>query len=193
MSNIRTNFRWIWLAALIGILGMFLMAGPLMAASGRGGAWGGGGRTIGASLNQAEIDWLTHMRQEEKLARDVYQVLFEKWGVSIFSNIANSEQRHTDAIENQIEKYGIVDPVTNENLRGNFADLALNVLYDQLVNRGLSSLKEAYQVGLDIESLDIGDLKIAMSVTVHSDIDNVYSHLLTGSYSHLNAFQSTVT
>jgi hypothetical protein len=192
MSNIRTSFRWIWLGALIGILGMFLIVSPLMAASGRGGAWKGAGSTSGTSLNQAEIDWLTHMRQEEKLAHDVYQVLFEKWGVSIFSNIANSEQRHTDAIENQIDKYGVSDPVANENTHGNFADPALNTLYEQLITRGLSSLKDAYQVGLDIETLDIKDLKIAIIDTTHSDIDNVYSHLLHGSYSHLNAFQLAV-
>jgi hypothetical protein len=45
---------------------------------------------------------LIYMREEEKLARDVYIVLGDKWGLRIFQNIAKSEQIHTDMVKNLI-------------------------------------------------------------------------------------------
>ena len=50
-------------------------------------------------VDDAEVAMLIKMRQEEKLARDVYLILYEKWGLVIFSNIANSEQSHMNAIK----------------------------------------------------------------------------------------------
>ena len=38
------------------------------------------------------------MREEEKLARDVYLTLYDIWGTPAFNNIASSEQTHMDAV-----------------------------------------------------------------------------------------------
>ncbi len=46
---------------------------------------------------QEKID-LLHLREEEKLARDVYLYAFDKYGLKIFQNISSSEQRHADKI-----------------------------------------------------------------------------------------------
>ena len=62
------------------------------------------------SLTQAEIDALWFMREEEKLARDVYLVLAEKWDLGLFWNIAESEQQHMDAVLKLLKKYGLEDP-----------------------------------------------------------------------------------
>ena len=32
-------------------------------------------------FSETELDILVHMKEEEKLARDVYAALFEKWGI----------------------------------------------------------------------------------------------------------------
>ena len=53
------------------------------------------------------------IREEEKLARDVYITLGEQWGLPIFASIAESEQRHMDAFGRLIDKYGLEDPVTD--------------------------------------------------------------------------------
>lgn len=141
-------------------------------------------------LSEDETYWLTYMREEEKLARDVYRVLYDQWGVTIFNNIAASEQKHMDAIEKLLGKYGINDPVTDEDVLDNFTILELNTLYDELKTRGLSSLDEAYQVGVDIEKLDIEDLEDAIRVSgTHPDIVRVYNNLLDGSENHLAAFE----
>ena len=38
------------------------------------------------------------MREEEKLARDVYSELATAWDLGVFWNIAESEQQHMDAV-----------------------------------------------------------------------------------------------
>jgi hypothetical protein len=141
------------------------------------------------SLGEDEIKWLTYMREEEKLARDVYTVLYEKWAVPVFNRIALSEQKHLDAIEKLLAKYAIADPVADESVPGNFTISELNTLYSSLQTRGLSSLREAYLVGVDIEESDIADLKAAIGLSgEHPDIVRVYQNLLDGSENHLAAF-----
>jgi hypothetical protein len=73
-------------------------------------------------LSDAEIVALSFMREEEKLARDVYLYLYDIWSTNIFINIANSEQTHTDAVLWLIEKYGLDDPAQGK-ARGEFTDL----------------------------------------------------------------------
>ena len=193
--NKNRGFRWLWLSVSLGALSTMFCVTPVIAGNGYqwgggGGGYGGGSGGNGSSLTQMETGWLVQMRQEEKLARDVYRVMYQTWGAPVFSNIAASEQRHTDAVESLIDKYGITDPVTNENVPGDFADPAFNTLYNSLITRGLSSLQEAYRVGVDIEVLDISDLQEAMADTNRADIENVYGNLLDGSYNHLSAFKS---
>lgn len=143
------------------------------------------------SLSEDETYWLTYMREEEKLARDVYLALYEKWGEPIFKNIADSEQRHMDAVERLLVRYGIDDPVADESVPGNFTIGELNTIYETLITRGFSSLDEAYQVGADIETADINDLQEAIIVSSeHKDIVRVYNNLLKGSNNHLDAFNS---
>jgi len=62
-------------------------------------------------LSQEEINSLIHMRQEEKLARDVYLTLYNKWHSQIFKNIANSEEWHMQIVKFLLDKYNLPDPV----------------------------------------------------------------------------------
>ena len=67
-------------------------------------------------VSPGEMNGLVFMREEEKLARDVYLTLHEQWGRRVFANISKSEQRHTDAIKYLLLKYEISDPVTEDSL-----------------------------------------------------------------------------
>ncbi len=49
-----------------------------------------------SELDDTEIHHLLFIREEEKMARDVYRVLYEKWGNPIFANIVESEQYGCD-------------------------------------------------------------------------------------------------
>ncbi len=139
-------------------------------------------------LSEAVIDGLLLMREEEKMARDVYLVLYEHWQQRVFKNIARSEQRHTDAIKTLLDKYSLQDPMINDSI-GVFKNKKLQSLYNQLIERGKKSLIEALQVGALIEEIDILDLQNELSrLNGNEDIAFVYQNLMRGSRNHLRAF-----
>lgn len=135
----------------------------------------------------AEAVDLTYMREEEKLARDVYLTLGETWTVAPFENIAGSEQRHMDAVLKLLVKYLLPDPAAG-NAIGEFTDPTLQALYVALVQKGQGSVVEALLVGGLIEETDLTDLAAAMSRTTKADILKVYTDLSCGSRNHLRAF-----
>ena len=103
-----------------------------------------------SELFDYEINNLLFIREEEKMARDVYRVLYEKWGNPIFANIVESEQAHMDAVANLLVFYGQNDPVTSD-ATGEFNDEAIAKLYSDLVERGSQSEIDALLVGAYIE------------------------------------------
>lgn len=139
-------------------------------------------------LGDPEIVALFYMREEEKLAMDVYTALYQKWELSIFSNIAESEERHFDAIGTLIARYGLDDPAQSEP--GIFSNQEIQDLYDGFIAEGIGSIGSALDVGVAIENKDIEDLRNAISATDNPDILSVYGNLLNGSYNHLAAFNS---
>lgn len=138
------------------------------------------------ALTANEAANILFMKQEEKLARDVYQVLYAKWGDITFGNIASSEQRHMDAVDNLITRYSLTD--NTPAATGEFTYPELQALYDELVALGNQSLEEALAVGVLIEKTDIADLKEALKSTKERPIRNVFNNLMDGSYNHLDAF-----
>jgi len=140
-----------------------------------------------ATLTDAEIATLMHMREEEKVARDVYNKFYELYNMPVFRNIAISEQRHMDAVLNLIVGYGLTDPVAGKGA-GEFTP-AFQGLYDELIARG-TNLTEALKVGVAIEELDIADLEEAIESTEVATLLRVYNNLLAASKNHLNAFNS---
>ena len=134
-----------------------------------------------------EIADLRYMREEEKLARDVYLVLHDEWALEVFSNIARAEQRHTDAVARVIESLGIDDPVVDESI-GVFVDQRIAALYSEMITRGMISSIDALHVGATIEELDIVDIQAALDRTDDLTISAVYESLLCGSRNHLRAY-----
>ncbi|MBN2114582.1 MAG: DUF2202 domain-containing protein [Acidimicrobiia bacterium] len=144
--------------------------------------------TVGSGvLSAAEEEALYWMREEEKLARDVYLAMFDLWGLQAFENIAASEARHMEAVLGLIEAYGLEDPVLDDT-PGSFRDPELAALYHELVSRGEESLVEALTVGALIEDLDILDLEERSEATDRADIVRVFENLKRGSQNHLRAF-----
>ncbi|MCP5457743.1 MAG: DUF2202 domain-containing protein [Mesotoga sp.] len=140
-----------------------------------------------ASGSMTEEDGIAFMREEEKLAHDVYTVLHEIWGLNVFGNIARSEQTHTEAVLSLIGDFGMVDPV-GENEIGVFTNSTLQELYDELIESGSKSLLDAVKVGLLIEEIDIKDLEELLEGDIDSRTARVYENLLRGSENHLRSF-----
>lgn len=135
-----------------------------------------------------EIQSLSYMREEEKLARDVYRFLFARWNYAAFDRIAAGEQQHFATIGTLLTRYNIPDPVAVDT-PGVFAHPKLVALYTELTAKGSLSLRDALEVGVAIEKLDIADLTAA-STTTKLDIKRVYTNLMLASFNHLDAFEA---
>ncbi|MGD9091861.1 MAG: DUF2202 domain-containing protein, partial [Anaerolineales bacterium] len=142
---------------------------------------------IAGALTTTEIDGLQFMREEEKLARDVYLTLYDQWNIQNFKNIAASEAAHMDAVLTLLERYGLEDLAAGKGI-GEFSNPELGALFDQLVAQGRNSLSDALKVGAAIEEIDIIDLEKHIAQTDKDDILMVYENLLKGSHNHLRSF-----
>ena len=144
-------------------------------------------------LSQAEIDSLTFMREEEKLAGDVYTALDAVWGgsVKVFGNIAKSELTHTGAVRELLLRYNLPDPAA-DTAPGVFVNPELQALYTAQVQAGNTDLVAALQVGMGIEELDIRDIQADIDRIDNQDIVMVYQNLLKGSRNHMRSFYKTL-
>lgn len=139
------------------------------------------------NLSDEEKKAIIYLREEEKLARDVYTVLYDKWNIRVFENIKVSEQRHMDAMLTLIETYDLQDPVKNDET-GKFTNPEIEAIYKELIHKGLSSETDALLVGATIEDMDIADLQKAIERTEDDMQKNIYGRLLQGSENHMRAF-----
>lgn len=137
-------------------------------------------------LSEQEIEDLQFLREEEKLARDVYLYAFNKYGLNVFNNIAASEQKHMDQVKSIMESYGIEDPSLATS--GSFSNSTLQDLYVELTAKVDISLGDALEVGATIEDLDIHDLNMMAENSVREDISLLYSNLACGSANHMRSF-----
>ena len=142
-------------------------------------------------LSATEIEDMQFIYEEEKLARDVYLFLYDEWGITIFSGIAQSEQGHIDAVESLLVTYSLTGPIV-ELEGGVYQNPVLQELYDSLTTWGQQSITDALRVGATIEEIDILDLQEFISNTTHEDIALTYERLMMGSYNHLRGFVSTL-
>lgn len=182
-------------------------------------AFANGGATLSSTTDTATLDvneqtHLIFMREEEKLARDVYLTLGTMYPDSaIFGKIDDSEQTHTNAVRLMIEKYGLEDPNSNDNIgiyTGEDYDWYFTEKFKLLVERASISELEALYVGAFIEELDMMDINQCPEVIVETDngiddetacgkiytdnedVYNLYESLLDGSDSHLEGYVKNI-
>ncbi|NLT42123.1 MAG: DUF2202 domain-containing protein [Anaerolineae bacterium] len=138
-------------------------------------------------LTDTEIEGIVFMREEEKLARDVYAMLYERWQTPVFRTIGSSEVSHMAAMKTLLDRYGVEDPAATRPA-GVFQNRTLQRLYDDLVVAGQESRVAALKAGTAVEEIDILDLEERLGQTDESPIQRVYGNLLNGSHNHLRAF-----
>ncbi len=138
------------------------------------------------------VDDLQFLREEEKLARDVYLTLFEKWHLMPHQKIAASEQTHTDQVKSMLVAYDLPDPVQDDSV-GMFANNDLATLYTDLTALGVQSEVASLTVGATVEDLDIRDIEQMKSRTQDPNILSMYAALQCGSRNHLRTFTSQLT
>lgn len=142
-----------------------------------------------STLTEGEKKTLLYMREEEKLAHDVYVHAFSNYGILAFQNIANSESQHVQSVLNLMNIYQINDPLNGSSVQGEFTIQEIKDLYLQLITKVNESEGQALLAGLLIEDLDIFDLDNAMSETDNNELNLVYENLKCGSMNHLRSFE----
>ena len=130
---------------------------------------------------------LQYLVEEEKLARDVYLFLATNVTSYKFANIARSEQTHMDQIGLLLKSYNYFNP-TLSRAQGVFRNATLQSLYGTLTAKGSADIWAAYQVGVDIENLDIADIQNMLDDSMPAEMRLVLERLLNGSINHLAAF-----
>jgi len=141
-------------------------------------------------LSEEEVAGLLEMREEEKLAHDVYVTFYETYKYVVFNNISKSETAHTSAVLYLINGFGLADPAL-EGV-GEFTNETFQALYPTLIDMGSASLIDALKVGALIEETDIADLENQLETTTNEAILRVYGNLLRGSTFHLKAFSAVL-
>ena len=162
-----------------------MLVAPLFA---QGPGFGPGRTPVTQPPTEEEVGVLTLMREEEKLARDVYRFLNERWNLTVFARIAESEQQHFTAVGNLLARYKIADPVLSDT-PGVYTNEAFSKLYTEFTAKGSASVKDALEVGVLIEKFDIADLERSLPMTNKFDIKRVFTNLMLASYNHLEAFE----
>lgn len=142
-----------------------------------------------SAADQATVEMLTFMVQEEKMARDLYLEFSQEYGARQFSNIARAEQKHMDSVRVLLDRYGITDPTVGDAV-GEFDNADIQALYDELYDKGMTSLAKAAKVGITVEKVDIADINEMLDDRPAADITQVLKSLKAGSYNHLGAFRT---
>ena len=176
--------------------------------------------TPAVELSQATKDTLAYMGNEERLAYDVYTVLYDyhqdrATEIKALTNIANnSETTHIATVQLLVKKY-ITDlsdfnntDVTDVNFTTAYADYnitelptgqyniqAIQDLYDALIAKGKASKQDALEVGCMVEVTDISDLDEDIATAQDdnaSDIVTAFEFLRDGSYTHYWSFDKSL-
>lgn len=145
--------------------------------------------TATTTVDAAVAKQLAFMREEERLARDVYTAIAKLYpdNATQFTRIAASEQRHFESMGLLLSRYALADPSAGL-AAGTYSDPALTQLYNTLMTQAKVSLTEAYKVGVAVEETDLADLKTALAGNVPADVKAVYTNLQAGSNNHLASF-----
>jgi hypothetical protein len=63
----------------------------------------------GGALSDTDKASLALMREEEKLAHDIYKTLATQWNLKIFRNIGAAEQHHMERVHSLLDYYQLPD------------------------------------------------------------------------------------
>ncbi len=143
-------------------------------------------KTAPTLAGKSTEEQLLYLIEEEKLAHDVYTVMYQKYGANVFGNILQSESTHQGKVLTLLQARDIADPRSSEV--GVFKNQGLQTLYKQLIEQGNKNATEAYKVGVIIEEKDIADISTQLSTAKDDDVIVALEALRSGSENHLRAF-----
>ncbi len=136
-----------------------------------------------SDLSDTEKTLLINQYGEEKLAHDLYVYAYEKYGLQVFKNIADSETQHQEALKALFDRYGLTPP----------SDYAIyNDVVDDLKAKIDESLESALNVGIQAEIDDIEAIRRDILATDNDDIKVILTRIGGASYNHLKGFANAL-
>ena len=169
-------------------------------------------KVTSTGLDAVEASHLTFMREEEKLARDVYLTLANMYpDQDVFNTIATtSEQTHTDTLRDKLAQLDLPDPNPDTNdlpasigvFLGEDWGWYFTEKFAVLTSMAATSELAALYVGALVEELDMHDIAVCPHVMIEAGypspcaleytetpaLINAYNSLIDGSESHLRAY-----
>jgi hypothetical protein len=158
--------------------------------------------SLKSTLDDNVTHALEYMGDEERLAYDIYNVLYNYYITEDFKQFKNiltkSEINHIAAVQAIVKKYDINSTELYDN---NVSDLEVGVykteelqtLYTTLYNKGIISEQDAFEVGCMVEVTDVDDLDLYISQAEDinaTDVVGVFEYLRNGSYNHYWGFDT---
>ena len=137
-----------------------------------------------SDVSEVEKELLINQYWEEKMARDLYAYASEKYpNVNTFGNITKSEQKHMDTLQVLLDRYNIDAP----------SDYAKdNDLYVTLKNKIDISEKDAIEVWIMVETVDIDNITADIKATDNDDFKVILVNIGWASYNHLRGFANAL-
>ena len=143
-----------------------------------------------ADLTADEIEFIYAVREDEKVARDLYFSFFGTFGLKPFENIGKAEDNHIKATEKLFDYYEIDYPALSEN--GKFENAIRQKLYDSLLLKGTPEL-EAFKVMALLEETNIAEYGEVLKTIVNPNIKIVIENLAKASVNHFKAAIRQIT
>jgi len=139
------------------------------------------------TLDGGTIKDILLLREEEKLARDVYTT-FSWWhDLSVFANIARTEQQHMNVVALLLDRYGLEDPAEGKGIV-EFTDDWVQGVFDSLVGEEPNSLVDALWSGAFIEDVDIYHHEHILEGSDYDDISLIVQNMVAGSRNRMRSF-----
>jgi hypothetical protein len=184
-----TKIQWIAIAALCVLWGCSINTVSTTATTDQSNVTGAQTTQVATQnpLTEQQTSQLIYLIQEEKLAYDIYNTLYEQRWNRKFGNILNAEDNHQNRVAAILKAYHIDYQLSDQ--RGVYDNSELNKLYTDLVAQWSHGLDQAMQVGIAIEQKDIADIQEMLpNFTWYDDITTMLNALIAGSQNHLAAF-----
>jgi len=143
-----------------------------------------------ADLTADEIEFIYAIREDEKVARDLYFSFFGTFGLKPFENIGKAEDNHIKATEKLFDYYEIDYPALSEN--GKFENAIRQKLFDSLLLKGTPEL-EAFKVMAMLEESNIVEYGEVLKTIANPNIKIVIENLARASANHFKAAIRQIT
>ena len=129
-------------------------------------------------LTPVEQQGLLYMVEFEKMLADMYNLMSARTGSAVLKEIADTKTRHMFIIADQIDKYGVENPLSGRQI-GEYKHPGFQKLYDDLKVSTPNSESTAIELGRQLENTLIRDLQFYLeSLHDHSDLINMYNKII---------------